>query len=64
MAYVPFTWVDGETPITADRLNHVEGGVEAVSLEVESVLEDTVDIIAALTLRVEALEALLGESSA
>lgn len=30
MAYTPFEWADGEeggTPITAERLNHIEDGV-------------------------------------
>lgn len=34
MAYEPFEWKDGEeggTPITADRLNHIEEGVEAAA---------------------------------
>lgn len=31
MAYTPFEWADGKeggTPITAERLNHIEAGVE------------------------------------
>lgn len=35
MAYNPQTWADGEaggTPITADRLNHIEQGVAGVEL--------------------------------
>ena len=35
MAYEPHTWADGPeggTPITADRLNHVEQGIATVEL--------------------------------
>lgn len=34
MAYTPQTWVDGEaggTPLSADRLNYMEAGIQAVS---------------------------------
>ncbi|SJM61363.1 hypothetical protein [Gulosibacter sp. 10] len=34
MAYEPQTWADGEdggTPITADRLNHIEQGIAEVT---------------------------------
>lgn len=33
MAYTPFEWADGEqggTPITAERLNHIEQGIADV----------------------------------
>ena len=36
MAYTPFEWADGEeggTPITAERLNHIENGIAGVELE-------------------------------
>lgn len=36
MAYTPFEWADGEeggTPITAERLNHIEAGIADVELE-------------------------------
>lgn len=36
MAYTPFEWADGEeggTPITAERLNHIENGIADVELE-------------------------------
>src|SRR5690554_6397029 len=35
MAYEPFNWQDGEaggTPITAERLNHIEDGIKNVEL--------------------------------
>src|SRR5690625_165395 len=35
MAYNPFEWADGEaggTPITAERLNHIENGIANVEL--------------------------------
>ena len=35
MAYTPFEWADGEaggTPITAERLNHIEQGIANVEL--------------------------------
>ena len=35
MAYVPYTWADGEageTPITAARLNNIEQGIAGVEL--------------------------------
>ena len=35
MAYEPYTWADGEegeTPITAERLNHIEQGIAGVEL--------------------------------
>lgn len=35
MAYEPYTWADGEegeTPITAERLNHIEQGIAEVEL--------------------------------
>ena len=35
MAYSPYEWADGEeggTPITADRLNHIENGIASVEL--------------------------------
>lgn len=35
MAYTPFEWKDGEnggTPITAERLNHIEQGISDVEL--------------------------------
>ncbi|GAA1453463.1 hypothetical protein JOF45_000415 [Nesterenkonia lacusekhoensis] len=35
MAYVPYTWADGEeggTPITAERLNSLEQGIAEVEL--------------------------------
>ena len=35
MAYTPFEWADGEaggTPITAERLNHIENGIANVEL--------------------------------
>lgn len=28
MAYTKTTWVNGETPINADNLNHIEGGIK------------------------------------
>lgn len=34
MAYDPYEWVDGEeggTPITADRLNHMEEGIKGAA---------------------------------
>lgn len=34
MAYTPHEWADGEdggTPITAERLNHIEAGVEGAA---------------------------------
>src|SRR5699024_293384 len=35
MAYTPFEWADGEeggTPITAERLNHIENGIADIEL--------------------------------
>lgn len=35
MAYTPFEWADGEeggTPITAERLNHIEQGIADIEL--------------------------------
>ena|SRR5690625_1342211 len=35
MAYTPFEWADGEeggTPITAERLNHIEQGIANIEL--------------------------------
>lgn len=35
MAYTPFVWQDGEeggTPITAERLNHIEDGIANIEL--------------------------------
>ena len=31
MSYEPFEWVDGETPIVAERLNALEQGVKEAS---------------------------------
>ena len=44
MAYTKQTWADGtsgNTPITAERLNHIEGGIEAAHEAVEE-LRDSV----------------------
>ena len=43
MTYEPQTWADGiagKTPITAERLNHIEGGIADVHEDVETRLSD------------------------
>lgn len=34
MAYVPTNWVDGETPITAEKLNKIELGIVNIDRKV------------------------------
>ena len=30
MAYSPLTWIDEETPVNANNMNHIETGIKAV----------------------------------
>lgn len=39
MAYEKQTWIDDVTPATADRLNHIEDGIEQVYADVDESLE-------------------------
>lgn len=40
MAYEKQTWVDNETPVDAEHLNHIEEGVAALSEEIEELTEN------------------------
>lgn len=54
MAYEPQTWTndDPETPLSAERMTHIEEGIEAA----DEKAEDNATAIADLLTRVEALE--------
>lgn len=40
MAYEKQTWVDNETPVDAEHLNHIEAGVAALSEEIDDLKEN------------------------
>lgn len=42
MGYVKQTWVDGESPINAERLNHIESGIAKAGQTVTVYIEETI----------------------
>lgn len=40
MGYEKQTWIDGKSPINAERMNHMEGGIEAAHAELSSLSEE------------------------
>lgn len=37
MAYIKQTWIDNESPLTAERMNHIEDGISSVEYQVSQV---------------------------
>lgn len=51
MAYIKQTWIDNQSPLTADRMNHIEDGIESADGSITDVTEQ----IDSLSTRVETL---------
>lgn len=60
-AYEKTLWKNGETPLSADNLNNIEDGIDAISTEVQKIRDEFTDLTENLQTDIDDVDEKLSE---